>query len=162
MCSCGIFPSLLIKYKQPFFSANVCAYEPSRTNHNVVLWNEFALIDLTLSGITTFFTKELLAKAFAPIVLIPLGSNISVSFEQFSKVYDGWIGFETDEISVIANKEVAAKYEIPVELITKLIVSVDENKHITRNNKLQKAFDQIISQNWLHYNSIERAFDNED
>ena len=50
---------------------------------------------------------------------------------------------------------------IPVELITKLIVSVDENKHITRNNKLQKAFDQIISQNWLHYNSIERAFDNE-
>ena len=51
---------------------------------------------------------------------------------------------------------------IPVELITKLIVSVDENKHITRNNKLQKAFDQIIGQNWLHYNSIERAYDNED
>ena len=33
---------------------------------------------------------------------------------------------------------------------------------IISNNKLQKAFDQIISQNWLHYNSIERAFDNED
>jgi len=58
-------------------------------------------------------------------------------------------------------EEVAAKFDIPVELITKLIVSVDDNKHITRNNKLQKAFDQIISQNWLHYNSIERAFDNE-
>ena len=67
-----------------------------------------------------------------------------------------------DEEAISAIEEVAAKYEIPVELITKLIVSVDENKHITRNNKLQKAFDQIISQNWLHYNSIERAFDNED
>ena len=67
-----------------------------------------------------------------------------------------------DEEAIVAIEEVAAKFDIPVELITKLIVSVDENKHITRNNKLQKAFDQIISQNWLHYNSIERAFDNED
>ena len=67
-----------------------------------------------------------------------------------------------DEEAISAIEEVAAKFDIPVELITKLIVSVDENKHITRNNKLQKAFDQIISQNWLHYNSIERAFDNED
>ena len=67
-----------------------------------------------------------------------------------------------DEEAITAIEEVATKFDIPVELITKLIVSVDENKHITRNNKLQKAFDQIINQNWLHYNSIERAFDNED
>lgn len=68
--------------------------------------------------------------------------------------------FDDDAISSI--KEVADKYDIPVELITKLIVSVDENKHITRNNKLQKSFDQIINQNWLHYNMIERGLDNED
>ena len=37
--------------------------------------------------------------------------NFESVIEQFSKVYDGWIGFETDEISVIANKEVAAKYD---------------------------------------------------
>ena len=68
--------------------------------------------------------------------------------------------FDDDAISSI--EEVADKYDIPVELITKLIVSVDENKHITRNNKLQKSFDQIINQNWLHYNMIERGLDNED
>lgn len=68
--------------------------------------------------------------------------------------------FDEDAISII--HEVADKYDIPVELITKLIVSVDENKHITRNNKLQKSFDQIINQNWLHYNMIERVFENED
>ncbi len=76
-----------------------------------------------------------------------------------------WDPYKTprfDEESIAAIEEVASKFDIPVELITKLIVSVDENKHITRNNKLQKAFDQIINQNWLHYNSIERAFDNED
>ena len=68
--------------------------------------------------------------------------------------------FDEDAISII--HEIADKYDIPVELITKLIVSVDENKHITRNNKLQKSFDQIINQNWLHYNMIERVFENED
>ena len=76
--------------------------------------------------------------------------------------WDSYKAPRFDEEAIVAIEEVAAKFDIPVELITKLIVSVDENKHITRNNKLQKAFDQIISQNWLHYNSVERAFDNED
>ena len=67
--------------------------------------------------------------------------------------------FDPEAISAI--EEVADKYDIPVELITKLIVSVDENKHITRNNKMQKAFDQIINQNWLHFNTIERVFEDE-
>ena len=66
-----------------------------------------------------------------------------------------------DGESIEAIKEVAEKYEIPIELITKLIISIDENKHLTRNNKMQKAFDQIISQGWLHYDVIERVFDNE-
>ena len=92
------------------------------------------------------------------------------AYGHFSLREDTWVSKlgGTHEINIGAGtlsrpiEEVAAKFDIPVELITKLIVSVDENKHITRNNKLQKAFDQIISQNWLHYNSIERAFDNED
>lgn len=67
--------------------------------------------------------------------------------------------FDPEAISAI--EEVADKYDIPVALITKLIVSVDENKHITRNNKMQKAFDQIINQNWLHFNTIERVFEDE-
>ena len=53
------------------------------------------------------------------------------------------------------------KYNIPVELITKLIVSVDTNKHITRNNKMQKAFDQIIGQGWLHYDAVEGVLEND-
>ena len=61
-----------------------------------------------------------------------------------------------------AIRDVADKYDIPVELITKLIVSVDTNKHITKNNKMQKAFDSIIGQGWLHYNSVEGALNHED
>lgn len=68
--------------------------------------------------------------------------------------------FDKEAIDVI--KEVALEYDIPIELITKLIVSVDNNKHITKNNQLKKAFDQIINQGWLHYDNIERALKNED
>lgn len=67
-----------------------------------------------------------------------------------------------DDEAITSIEDVADKYDIPVELITKLIVSVDDNKHITRNNKLQKSFDQIINQNWLHFNMIERGLDGED
>ncbi len=68
--------------------------------------------------------------------------------------------FDNDSIASI--KMVSEKYSIPLELITKLIISVDEYKNITRNNKLQKSFDQIINQNWLHYNSIEKVLQDED
>lgn len=76
-----------------------------------------------------------------------------------------WDDYKTqrfDDEAIEAIKEVAEKYDIPVELITKLIVSVDKNKLLTKNTKLQKAFDQIINQGWLHYDAVERVFDNED
>lgn len=75
--------------------------------------------------------------------------------------WDSYKAPRFDEEAIAVIEGVAERYDIPVELITKLIVSVDENKHITRNNKLQKAFDQIINQAWLHYNSVERVFEDE-
>lgn len=75
-----------------------------------------------------------------------------------------WDEYKTprfDDEAIEAIERVADNYDIPVELITKLIVSVDTNKHITRNNKLQKAFDQIVGQGWLHYDSVEGVLDNE-
>lgn len=66
-----------------------------------------------------------------------------------------------DEDAIEAIEAIATEYDLPVELITKLIVSVDNNKHITRNNKMQKAFDQIIGQGWLHYDAVEGVLDNE-
>lgn len=68
--------------------------------------------------------------------------------------------FDNEAISAI--EDVAQKYQIPFELISKLIVSVDANKHVTRSNKMQKAFDQIINQSWLHYDAIEGALNHED
>lgn len=75
-----------------------------------------------------------------------------------------WDEYKTpryDDEAIWAIKQVAEKHNIPAELMTKLIVSVDTNKHITRNNKMQKSFDQIINQGWLHYDAVEGAINNE-
>lgn len=66
-----------------------------------------------------------------------------------------------DSESIIEIEQVSEKYDIPFELITKLIVSVDNNKHITRNNKMQRSFDQIINQGWLHYDAVEGVINGE-
>ena len=91
--------------------------------------------------------------------------NLVESYYKMKGIKLPWYDYKAarfDDEAIEAIEEVAKKYDIPVELITKLIVSVDENKHITRNNKLQKSFDQIINQNWLHYDSIERGLEGED
>lgn len=46
--------------------------------------------------------------------------------------------------------DIAEKHEIEPELMAKLIVSVDKNKHYTRSNAIKKEFSQIINQDWLH------------
>ena len=67
--------------------------------------------------------------------------------------------FDEEAIAVIKN--ISKKYDIPEELITKLIVSIEKNKHSTRNNKLQKEFDRIMSQNWLHVEAIKDGLEDE-
>ena len=68
--------------------------------------------------------------------------------------------FDAEAIAEI--EDVASLYDLPTELITKIIVSVEKNKHITRNNRLQKEFDKLIQQEWIHVDAIKDGLDNED
>ena len=49
-----------------------------------------------------------------------------------------------------------------------IINNIDKTKyildcvHITKNNKMQKTFDSIIGQGWLHFDSVEGALNHED
>jgi len=45
---------------------------------------------------------------------------------------------------------IAQQHNIESELMAKLIVSVDKNKHYTRSNAIKKNFTQIMNQDWLH------------
>lgn len=52
--------------------------------------------------------------------------------------------------------------EIPFELITKLIVSINSNKYIAKSSKMQKEFDKLINQEWIHYENVQAGLKDED
>lgn len=66
-----------------------------------------------------------------------------------------------DDEAIAEIKDVAAQYDLPEEFITKVIVSVEKNKHITRNNRLQKEFEKLIKQDWIHVDAVREGLDNE-
>lgn len=68
--------------------------------------------------------------------------------------------FDDEAIKEITS--IAKEYDIPEEFMTKLIVSVEKNKHITRNNRLQKEFDKLVQQDWIHVDAIKEGLENED
>ncbi len=55
--------------------------------------------------------------------------------------------------------EMCKEYDVDFELISKLLVTVEANKHYTRGNKVQKAFDKVVNEGWLHYSNIQKAKD---
>lgn len=67
-----------------------------------------------------------------------------------------------DEEGIAEIQKVALEYDLPEELVTKLIVTVEKNKHITRNSRMQKEFDKVMHQEWIHFDAIKDGMDNED
>lgn len=54
-------------------------------------------------------------------------------------------------------KKCCAENNVEFELISKLIIEIDKNKYFTRSSAVTKAFDKIMNQGWLHFDSIERG-----
>ena len=68
--------------------------------------------------------------------------------------------FDQEGISEL--RQVAREYDLPEELLTKLIVTVEKNKHSTRNSRMQKEFDKVMHQDWLHLDAIKDGMAHED
>ena len=60
----------------------------------------------------------------------------------------------SDEI-VERIRQTAESADIPFELITKLIVSINDNKYIARSSKMQKEFDRLINQEWVNLKKVQ-------
>lgn len=66
------------------------------------------------------------------------------------------------DIEIINSLQKAAyQSEIPFELITKLIVMINSNKYIAKSSKLKKEFDRLISEEWIHYDTIKEGLKDE-
>lgn len=62
--------------------------------------------------------------------------------------------FDKETLKVLDKK--CSEYDLPYELISKLIISVHKNKYKTRSNSISKAFDQVINEGWIHHSNIEQ------
>lgn len=54
-------------------------------------------------------------------------------------------------------EETCDEFGIDYDMLSKLIVAVEQNKHFTRGQKVNKAFDRVVNEGWLHYENIKRA-----
>ena len=63
--------------------------------------------------------------------------------------------YDHDTIELM--KQECEKIDFSFELLTKLIVKIEENKNYTRSNKISKSFDSIMKQGWLHHEEIEKG-----
>lgn len=68
--------------------------------------------------------------------------------------------YSNDIIEAIKNTAETA--DIPFELITKIIVSINNNKYVAKSSKMQKEFDKLINQEWIHHETIKAGLNDED
>lgn len=59
-------------------------------------------------------------------------------------------------------KKLCEENNVEFELISKLIVEIEANKNYTKGSRVTKAFDRIINQGWLHFETIQRGLNHED
>ena len=57
----------------------------------------------------------------------------------------------------ISIEEMSEKYDMDMELVSKLIIAIENNKHYTRGNKVAKEFDKVVNEGWIHYQNIQHA-----
>jgi len=67
--------------------------------------------------------------------------------------------FSPDVISEI--QSMCVENQVEFELMSKLIVGIEANKNYTKGSAVTKAFDRIMNQGWLHFDTIEKGLQNE-
>lgn len=68
--------------------------------------------------------------------------------------------FDNDIIEII--KEQCQENQIEFELISRLIIAINNNKNYTRSSAVNKAFEKVLNQGWLHYETIRKELEDED
>ena len=67
-----------------------------------------------------------------------------------------------DQETVETIRTLCQKYHVPFELISKLLIAVDNTKFYTRSAVSAREVEKIMGQNWLHYQNIQKGLADED
>ncbi|NBK94358.1 DNA phosphorothioation system sulfurtransferase DndC [bacterium 1XD21-13] len=63
--------------------------------------------------------------------------------------------YAEDAFEIIART--CEEYDIEYDMLCKLVIAIENNKHFTRGQKVNKAFDRVVNEGWLHYENIKQA-----
>ena len=66
-----------------------------------------------------------------------------------------------DESTVNRMKSLSQKYDVPFDLVARLLISVDNTKFYTRSSISAREVEKIMNQGWLHYEKIQEGLENE-
>lgn len=86
-------------------------------------------------------------------------------YYQVRKVRLPWDQFKHakyDEETIRYINSLCRKYDIPFELISKMLISVDNTKFYTRSAVSAREVEKIMNQGWLHYGNIQKGLEDED
>ena len=67
--------------------------------------------------------------------------------------------YDTDTVDRI--NSLCQKYDVPFDLVAKLLISVDNTKFYTRSSVSSREVEKIMNQGWLHFEKIQEGLDNE-
>ena len=66
-----------------------------------------------------------------------------------------------DEETIAVIDGLCHKYDIPFELVSKLLIGVDNTKFYTRSAVSAREVEKIMNQGWLHYSNIQEGLEDE-
>lgn len=66
-----------------------------------------------------------------------------------------------DEETIATIDGLCKKYDIPFELVSKLLIGVDNTKFYTRSAVSAREVEKIMNQGWLHYSNIQEGLEDE-
>ena len=66
-----------------------------------------------------------------------------------------------DSETVNSISDLCKKYDVPFELVSKLLIAVDNTKFYTRSAVSAREIEKIMNQGWLHYEKIQEGLEDE-
>ena len=68
--------------------------------------------------------------------------------------------YNVETLTLLQN--LCEKYDVPFELMSKLMISVDNSKFYTRSSVTAKHVERILNEGWLHFEAIREGLKHED
>ena len=76
--------------------------------------------------------------------------------------WDNYRKAKYDEETIDLLHSLCAKYEVPFDLVSKLMISVDNSQFYTRSAVTAKNVERILNEGWLHFEAIREGLNHED